>query len=760
MAHFTLDDRTNGMMEEGESSDSSRRRKRRKMGHSVQQSAAQSASPAAKPGSFAAKMMAKMGYVEGQGLGATGRGRLAPVETQLRPTGAGLGAVREKTKQAKEEEKREAAFRGEVLEDSEEEEKKRRKELKKKRLSGFGGSTSTPTRPKPKYRTAAEIEADTEGLEVPNVLKSIIDATGSETKLLTSTAGLMTVQNSMIPSENEASKIARRARRDLEAFAEEWNTVSERKKFFELEETQLVQEMDELEENASGLEAVIAAIQKLHIPANGESYLNDETIAWERITTELEALELDYTDKLDPSALQEAAVAAIHPLFKKAMQNWQPLEDPISVSLYLSRISSLLGIHPPSTGTDLALQSDQLLHTSRPSKSTTPYETMLYTLFLPPLRSAITNDWDPTDASPLLSIIQTWSTILPPFIFTNLTHNLIPTRLTTLLSSWKSSKPPSSKHPQPAPHTYIFPWLPYLPPYHLSPTSATGLFTTLKSKLKSLLQSYPLSHPPPGTLTSLLPILPSHFLKDQLTRHLLPRLATHLSETLLIDPSNQDLLPLSEVLAWLTPSWSLSATATAHLLIAELFPKWHHVLYLWLTSEPNYEEVREWFLWWKEQFPTAIREHEVVEREWNRGLEVMGMALDLGEEGVRGGGLPMPEMGPARPLGAASRGSSAAIKKEEQDRRPVDDNEPITFRSVVEDWCAENSLLFIPMREADAGSGNPLFRITASANGKGGVVVYLRGDVVWVREGKGGAGGKGFRPVGLDEGLAGLAEGR
>ncbi|KAL8716589.1 MAG: hypothetical protein Q9225_006090 [Loekoesia sp. 1 TL-2023] len=496
MAHFGMNGRTSGWAEDEESSDSDHRRKRRKMGQNLQQTAApSSASPAAKPNAFAAKMMAKMGYVEGQGLGATGRGRLAPIETQQRPTGAGLGAVREKTKQAKEEEKREAAFRGEVLEDSEEEEKKRRKELKKKRLSGIAGAASTPTRPKPKYRTVAEIEASAEGLEVPNVLKSIIDATGSETKLLTSTAGLMSGQSSMVTGETEATKIARRARRDLEAFAEEWNTISERKQFFEMQEIQLLQEMDEQEIGTRGLETVITAVQDLQLSGLETAEVNGDEAVWENITDRLESLESEYADKLDASLLQEVAVAAIHPPFKKAMQHWQPLENSTNLSPYLSRVSKLLGIQPTSSGTDLALQSDPLLHATRRSKSATPYETMLYTLFLPPLRSAITNDWDPTDPSPLLSLIKTWSPILPGFILTNLTHNLIPTRLTTLLSAWKSSKTPSSRHPQPPPHTYIFPWLPYLPPHHLSPTSSTGLFSTLKAKLKSLFQSYPLTSP-------------------------------------------------------------------------------------------------------------------------------------------------------------------------------------------------------------------------------------------------------------------------
>ncbi|KAL8674389.1 MAG: hypothetical protein Q9168_001181, partial [Polycauliona sp. 1 TL-2023] len=687
MVNFSMDGRMGAQVEDGDSSDSDRRRKRRKMDRNNQQTPnAPATSSAAKPTGFAAKMMAKMGYVEGQGLGAAGRGRLAPVETQLRPTGAGLGAVREKTKQAKSDEKREAAFQGEVLEDSEEEEKKRRKELKKKRLSGVGGAAATPTKPKTKYRTVAEIEATTEGLEVPNVLKSIIDATGSETKLLTSTVGLMSNQNAMVPGETESVKIAKRARRDLESFAEEWNTVSERKKFYTMQEAQLVQEMDELEDNARGLDTVMKAIREMQLSV---SQTTADKVAWETTTKALESLDSEYANKIDSSVLQEVAVAAIHPLFKLAMHDWRPLEDPTNVFPYLSRLSHLFGIQPSSNGTDLTLRSGPLPHPNRQSKSTTPYETMLYTLFLPPIRSATISDWDPTDPTPLLALIQTWSTVLPTFILTGLTHSLIPTRLETLLSAWKSSKPASAKQPQPSPHTYIFPWLSFLPPHHLSLTSATGLFSTLKGKLKSLFQSYPLARPPPSTLISLLPVLPPSVLHSLQIRHLLPRLATHLSETLLIDPSNQDLAPLTETLAWLTPSWSLSTTTTAHLLTAEFFPKWHHILYLWLTNNPNYDEIREWFLWWKDQFPEPIRDHDIVALQWTKGLETISLALDLGAENVATQ-LPPPEAGPVKPAHLAAsqqqlRQQQQQEKEELQMKKRLQD-EPVTFRSVLEEW--------------------------------------------------------------------------
>ena len=47
--------------------------------------------PVAAP-SKGASLLEKMGYVEGQGLGASGEGRTAPIETEMYREGVGLGA--------------------------------------------------------------------------------------------------------------------------------------------------------------------------------------------------------------------------------------------------------------------------------------------------------------------------------------------------------------------------------------------------------------------------------------------------------------------------------------------------------------------------------------------------------------------------------------------------------------------------------------------------------------------------------------------
>jgi tuftelin-interacting protein 11 len=65
--------------------------------------------------------------------------------------------------------------------------------------------------------------------------------------------------------------------------------------------------------------------------------------------------------------------------------------------------------------------------------------------------------------------------------------------------------------------------------------------------------------------------------------------------------------------------------------------------------------------------------------------------------------------------------------------------------------------MLMPLREAHEITGLPLFRITASASGKGGVVVYMKGDVLWARKK---SDRTAFEPVGLEESLIARAEGR
>ncbi|RAH40282.1 putative G-patch domain protein (TFIP11) [Aspergillus brunneoviolaceus CBS 621.78] len=698
--------------------------------------------------SFAARMMAKMGYKEGQGLGSSGQGIINPIEAQARPMGAGLGAVREKTKQAREEEKRAATLRGETVEESSDEERKRRQRKKKEERKRDGRSgTSTPVaRAKPKFRTAREIEQDMEGLEVPNVLKSLIDATGKEQRVITSTAGLMTPQAFVNQGEGEAWKIAQRARNDLEAFADEWKGLTERKKYIEMEEAQIVEQLDTNQLKADQLTELVAAIGALEVSEKEETRAK-----FDELTDKLESIEMKFRNEINEYRLPETAVAAIHPLFRQAMEEWEPLKEPTFLVANFRRLQPLL------------LRDIRGEHTQR--SSTSPYETMIYTLWLPRVRSALLNDWDVFEPAPATSLIVAWKELLPPFIYSNVLDQLIVPKLTSGLKEWKPRSSSSSRrHHHHASSSsrfpwWLFTWLQYLDDRHTNPRHATGLLSDAKRKFRVVLDTWDLGKGLISGIELWRDALGSEF-DSCLRNHLLPRLGRHLREDFQVNPQDQDLTALEHVLLW-QPFFP--ANVMALLLTAEFFPKFHQILYIWLTNDPNYEEVAEWFTWWRTQIPASLNELTIVDDEWNKALQTMDLASQLGDRAA----AELPPPATAEPKKTTTHGQPPAATTTKPTPTPTTTIpaprpkpkiiEEVAFKDILEGWCMEQGLIMLPLREAHPQNGQPLFRITASATGKGGVVAFVQGDVVWVQNKKA---KEVWEPIGLEDRLVERAEGK
>lgn len=694
--------------------------------------------------SFGARMLAKMGHVKGQGLGSGGQGIVNPIEAQARPQGIGLGAVREKSKTARTEEKRAATLRGESLEESSDEEFKRKKKRQQKNdRSGTESAGRSAAKKRPQFRTAREIEADMAGLEVPNVLKSLIDATGKEQKVLTSTAGLMAPLEFVNTEQSEAYKIERRARQDLEAFADEWKGLTERKQYIEQDEAQIVDQLDTNQRQIDQLTALVAAFGALDsIPEES----NDSSQAkLDHVTDQLESLEIQYRAEIDEYRLWETAVAAIHPIFREAMEEWEPLKSPTFLVSNLRRLQPLLS--RKSNGGQSTLR-----------QSTSPYETMIYTLWLPRVRSALLNDWDVFNPSPATTLIVSWKEVLPSFVYANVLDQLVVPKLTSGLKSWRPKRSTSSSSSQSQQNSkvpwWLFTWLQYLDERHTNPKQATGLLSDARRKFRTVLDTWDLSAGPIRGFDLWRDALSSEF-DTCLRNHLLPRLAAHLRNDFDVNPQDQDLTPFENILKW--KDW-FQPNVLGLLFVAEFFPKFHQILYIWLTNDPNYEEVAEWFTWWRSQFPPELNDLAIIDEEWNNALRTMDLAAQLGDRAAAE--LPAPSSTSAKPTDQTKPTAAQlppTTAEEPQVPRKQKIVEEVAFKDILESWCADEGLIMLPLREAHPRNGQPLFRITASATGKGGVVAFIQGDVVWVQNKKA---KEVWEPMGLEERLVEQAESR
>ncbi|KAI5461969.1 GC-rich sequence DNA-binding factor-like protein-domain-containing protein [Mariannaea sp. PMI_226] len=564
--------------------------------------------------SFGARMMAKMGYKEGGGLGKEGQGRNIIIEANLRPQGIGLGAVKEKSEQERQEEKRQAKLRGETVEDdSDDEKRKRRKKAKAKTLGGaFDSAASTPRRQKTKYLTAEELKAAAPGLHIPDAFAPILDMTGPGSRMLTSTSGIMTPTTGTVTPESteviEARKLVKRAQADLLAFSDEWKSLEERKTWINLELKEKEQEMEDLRSDLEKLQTFSGLV-------SGEL----AGAEWDQLILSLQqAIQLGVAQ----AEVADIAVAAIHPLLREA--DWDLLKEPTKFASDLRGLSGLFMLTDSKKDKSIGkwhateVRSNDVYRSHH--KSTTSYESMMYKIWLPKALAAL-RSWDVFEPTPMLNLLEAWEELLPPFIRAQFINN-VASKLEAAVSDWNPRKRRQSQH---LPHIWLFPWLQHLPSYHLDPRG-TGLVADVRRKFRQLIESWEFERGLFPGLTQWETVLGDQW-RPLVMSHILPSMGRYMRSNFRVDPADQEpyLGVLTGILRWAP---MLGTRKVAEVLVQHLFPMWHEKLAEWLAlDDADLSEVAEWYGWWRGVLPPEVMEMRVVRGEFDRGLRVMANAV-------------------------------------------------------------------------------------------------------------------------------------
>ncbi|KAF2733459.1 hypothetical protein EJ04DRAFT_513229 [Polyplosphaeria fusca] len=614
--------------------------------------------PAPKPKglSFAQRMMQKMGHKEGEGLGREGQGMTAPIDVVMREKNAGLGSAPEKSRQAKEEERRQKKMRGEEFSDSEEESRK-----KHKKRQGKPSASSTPRPRKPRYQTIDDIEST--GLKLPETLVTL-DMTGG--KLLTN-------------SLSQEDKLAGRIRAELGSFAEASHALQNDRLELDQRESELQFELQNLELHITKSKDFRAELQTL-------CEIGDLV----ELIDKLQDLNDEYSSRLNESIM----VAAIKGHVESA-------EDLADLLVQLKRLPTYQG--------------------QRSTRKTSPLGSLIHSSVLPKLQRMITS-WDVEEPFEMAHLMSLASAVFPPFAEEQ-SKRLVAMKIQTALKGLSYRAFGKEKVA-----SWIVPWLDILPP-----VVCTEILSTVKSNLRLLLSKQDLAKGPPASLE----LWRRHLDIDSLLlSNTVPRIAQLLRETFVIDPSDQ------QMDEWLVAQkWAplIGPRVFTELLSTVFMPKFLDTLRVWLSADPDYSEISGWYQFWEEQISSTGVDTSTV----------LAPALTYIDRASDGNGQAPPDVEDfmAQPREA---------NMEEAAPGPTTADEP-TFRDIIEAWCAEEDLLLVALREAHQATGLPLFRITASASGKGGVAVYLKGDLIYAQDKKN---KNVWEPVALDDSLIQRAAGK
>nr|VWO96177.1 MADS box protein [Ganoderma boninense] len=219
-------------------------------------------------GTFGARMLAKMGWQTGRGLGETGAGIVAPVGSKLRPKGMGLAfeGFRERTEQSKAVARR----RGEVVSDDEESKATTRKARKAAKAHKAGMDA---------WKEAGQETAAHAGVG------PIIDATGATLKEVSSLAEV--ARASWTPSmdamrlpeiRHNLRLITESCRTDLDGLAKEARTMEERKRWIRAEDARLRKQVDEEAELIARMQQMNVVVEEISTRARDAASMYEASL--------------------------------------------------------------------------------------------------------------------------------------------------------------------------------------------------------------------------------------------------------------------------------------------------------------------------------------------------------------------------------------------------------------------------------------------------------------------------------------------------
>ncbi|XP_006352537.1 septin and tuftelin-interacting protein 1 homolog 1 [Solanum tuberosum] len=603
------------------------------------------------------KLLEKMGY-KGGGLGKNEQGIVAPIEAKLRPKKMGMGFNDYKETSSapalQESDGKQTVARPAILHvEGRSKEKLWSKQAKKV---------------KKVYVTAEELLAkkQEQGLET---VQKVFDMRGPQVRVLTNLENLNAEEKArendvpMPELQHNIRLIVDLAELDIQKIDSDLRNEMETVVALQKEKEKLQAEAARQKRQFDNMEEIVGVLDRI-----GEESTSG-TLTLDSLAKAFADLQQQYVEEYTLCNLSSIACSYALPLFIRIFQGWDPLQTPTHGLEVVSLWKDLL------QGNDIFAISD----------AASPYTQLFMEVVFPAVRISGTNTWQARDPEPMLRFLDSWEKLLPSSVLQSILENIILPKLSAAVNSWDPRR-------ETVPiHSWVHPWLPLLG------QRLESCYHTIRSRLESVLHAW---HPSDMSAYYILSPWKTVFdainWEKLMVRFIVPKLLAVMHE-FQINPANQNLDQFYWVRTWAT------AIPIHHMLpiLDIFFNKWQEVLYHWLCSNPNFEEVTKWYLGWKELIPPELQANEHIRYRLNLALDMMNQAvegLEVVQPGLR------ENISYLRVLEQRQFETQKKAAVQAQSRPSVGSNSGIqmdggvdmSMKEVIEVHAQENGLLFKP----------------------------------------------------------------
>eukprot|EP00038_Savillea_parva_P027260 m.58522 g.58522 ORF g.58522 m.58522 type:complete len:896 (+) comp7829_c0_seq1:37-2724(+) len=668
------------------------------------------------------KLLQKMGWKEGEGIGPAGQGIARPIDAGgPRQRGLGLQEEGERTEQARQDMPTKADI--ESAKEQEFQEELRQWKVKPDKAS-------RNRKPKYLYKTveelAAEGLADAAPAPAPAAMK-IVDMRGAEARVYSGFDELsrQAAAPGAMPASGPTSGIGCRdlvynvqmyvdkATTDVQQISSKMRKEKQRREALTAEEGKMALRVRQEEGHMRRLTEILEVVEH----CRRRSASTDAHLNLEEVTEVLAKLKRAYPKEYEVYGLARLAGALLLGVVKAEFASWDALSDPHKGTHVVATCRRVLG----DDGAGLTDQGQETMSL---------YETLAWDHLVPHLRTAVMR-WEASDPEPAVALLDVWDNLLPEWMVGSILEQTVMPKLRHAVDAWE---PAAAATPM---HSWLLPWLPLCGRDALAP-----LFAPIRFKLASALQSHGW-HPRDTSAIAMVapwvdvftPKETSRFLAKSVT----PKLLSVLRNDLTVQPAAQDIEPLKWVLAW-TDVYPAAELGTV--VDAQLARKWLGALALWLaTDSPNFDEVLRWYRGWKKMLGPKLGATAPVQRLLARGADMINRAALVAL------GLPTPprlrkrahDMSRLHQGGPPTKRAKTDQRGDRQSGRTGQAG-IASVRDLVNRLADERGVMFVPKGGRTTDDGSELYTL-------GKLTMYVKQGVVYARRSK----AEGYEPVSIDD---------